>query len=401
MRAREFVALLALTLISGAMATDLLVPAVRRIDRDIVAIGESSGRMALIAFLFGVGCLQCFFGPLADRLGRRPIFLMGTALFVFGALLVSQASDANWLVLARWTQGVGTGAMRVAIYAVARDRCHDGGLARLFSLAMALLLLEPIVAPVLGQYLLDVGSWRDSSNLLALIGLVVLVWSGARLDESQPRPCACAETQLSAFHAYRRILRHRPALGSMLAYGMVTGAHVGFLTSAQAIFQGTYAASERFVPLLAFVCAFTAVAAILNARLVCRVGSWRLVRIGLLVQVGVSLVGVLALRCQSLSLLEFTLIACGNLAAMGLLVPNLTALSLQPFADTAGAAAALFGSVTMLLSAVLGLSIGRSFDGSAGPLLEAYALLGCAALLLVEWRREEPAVSSAAPANVK
>jgi len=393
MRAREFVAFLALTLISGAMATDLMVPAVQRIDRDIVAVGASSGQMALIAFLFGVGCLQCLFGPLADRVGRRPVFLTGTALFMVGALLVSQVSDAYWLVLARWTQGVGTGAMRVAVFAVARDRCRDGGLARVFSLAMALLLVEPIVSPVLGQYLLDVGSWRDSATLLALIGAVVLTWSGARLDESLPRPCTA--TPLSAVHAYRRILRHWPALGSMLAYGLVTGAHVGFLTSAQAIFQGTYAASDRFVPLLVFVCAFTAVAAILNARLVRHVGSRHLVRIGLLIQLGVSLMGVLALRCQSLGLFEFTLIACGNLAAMGLLVPNLTALSLQPFADTAGAAAALFGSVTMLLSSILGLSIGRAFDGSAGPLLEAYAVLGGVALLLIEWRREdrvEPAV---------
>lgn len=98
-------------------------------------------------------------------------------MFVIGSALSALAPDVTTLITARLLQGFGAGALRVATYSSVRDRNGGPELARVLSLAMAVLLLEPIVAPMIGQVVLLFGSWR----------LLPVIVAGASAAAGAPR----------------------------------------------------------------------------------------------------------------------------------------------------------------------------------------------------------------------
>jgi DHA1 family bicyclomycin/chloramphenicol resistance-like MFS transporter len=379
----EFVAFIALSLVVGAMATDLMLPALSAITRDLALAQPNLSQSAIAAFLLGMGAPQLLFGPISDRYGRRPVFLWGLAVFVVGGVLSALAPDLATLVAARLLQGFGAGAQRVVTFSIVRDRHGGVEMARIMSLAMTILLLEPIVAPMLGQLILLAGAWRWIPVTVALAGSALLTWALLRLEESLPTPARRSIAPAAVFAAYREVLTNRPALAHMLAFGLVMGAHFGFLSSAQAVFQQTYGVGLRFTLLLALVSLAMASAAFLNARLVRIHGSARLIRRAFQGVVLINGLAATAAAAGQVALPEFLAIQTCNMFAFGLLAPNLTAQSMSPLGHVAGTAASMFGFLTTTFGAVLGFAIGQLFDGTVRPVLCAYAIFGFAALLIL------------------
>lgn len=383
MDSREFVAFVAASLVVGAMATDLMIPALGEIGRSLSPGSPALGQTALVAFLLGMGLPQLLLGPLSDRFGRRPVFLGGGVVFIVGGVLSAVVQDISSLIVARLLQGIGAGGLRVAVYAMVRDRHAGSEMARVMSLAMTVLLLEPIVSPLVGQFVLLLGSWRWIPLLVVAAASAVTVWARYRANETlslgDRRPVAAASTLAACFE----VITHPAAFAHMLAYALAMGAHVGFLSSAQGIFERTYGVGLGFTPLLALVSLATSAAAFLNARLLAYRDSSLLIRAALHSQLGASTFGLLSGVFGNVGLAEFLVLQSCNMFMFGLLAPNLTAMSMRPFGHMAGTAAAMFGFVTNTLGALLGFAIGQGFDGSVRPLFGAYWILTAVALLIV------------------
>lgn len=405
MRSLEFVAFVAASLVVGALATDLMLPALRAIDDDVALAGSNLSQTAIAAFLLGMGMPQLLFGPISDRYGRRPVLLGGGVVFVVGSAFTALAPDVTTLIAARLLQGFGAGAQRVATHAVVRDRHGGPEMARVMSLAMTVLLLEPIVAPMLGQLILLFGSWRWIAVTVAVAGAAVLFWARSRLEESLPVGERRTIAPASVVAAYRMVLADRQALAHMLAYGLAMGAHVGFLTSAQGVFQRTYDAGLRFTPLLALVSLAMATAAFVNVRLLRVHGSPRLIRLALRGQFVANCIALAAAAAGLVGLPQFLVIQSWNMFAFGLLAPNLTAMAMSPFGHVAGTAASMFGFVTTTVGALLGFAVGQLFDGTLRPLFAAYSVLSATALLTLAWaggraRRSAQSPGSGRPCEI-
>jgi len=402
----EFAAFVTMSLVVGALATDLLIPALAGIGDDLALGGTHLGQTAIVAFLLGMGLPQPLFGPLGDRYGRRPLLLAGAGVFVAGAMLAALAVDVTTLIGARLIQGGGAGAIRVAVYATVRDRLSGSGMARTLSLAMAGLLLEPIVAPMFGQVVLLLGSWRWIPLVMAATGAAVLCWAWWRLDESLPLDKRRPIVPASVVAAYRIVLADRHALAHMFAYALAMGAYVGFLTSAQGIFQHTYGTGLHFTPLLAFVSLATAVGAFLNVRLIRHCDSPCLIRRALWGQTVMNGLALAAASADVVGLRVFLAIQCLNMFAFGMLAPNLSTVAMNRLGHVAGTASSLFGFVTTGLGALLGLAVGQLFDGTVRPLLVAYWVSSATALRIlmqagagVRHGRIRPACGAAARAE--
>lgn len=385
MDSREFIAFVAACLVVGATATDMMLPALGAVGAELSHGDFTAGQSAIVAFLLGMGLPQLLFGSLTDRFGRRPVLLGGCATFVAGALLTALAQDIVMLVAARLLQGMGAGALRVATYAIVRDRHASQDMSRVMSLAMTVLLLEPIVSPLIGQLVLLVGSWRWISVLVAVPAAAVLIWGRARLDETLPVERRVRVSSASILSACREVATNQPAFMSALAYGLVMGGHVGFLSSAQVIFERTYDVGLGFTPLLALVSLATSAAAFLNSRLLVDHDSAALIRFALIAQLAWNTLAVSVARFGFTGLTEFLVLQVCNMFAFGLLAPNLTAMAMRPFGHVAGTAAAMFGLITNSLGACLGFAVGQASDGSVRVLFEAYWILTAAAWLALKW----------------
>lgn len=379
----EFVAFVSACMALNALAIDFMLPALPVMNRDFALGDPNAAQAVILAYVLGMGASQLFYGPLADRYGRRPVLIGGLILFaVAGAFTVVSTGFSTFLA-ARTVQGLGAGAPRIIAVTLVRDRYAGLQMGRVMSLALMILMMVPILAPALGQLILLVTTWRWAFAIMVLLDGVLLAWALLRLEETLPRERRRPVSPGAIARAYRQVLSTRISVGYMLCLGIVMGAHMGFVTSAAQIFTDVFQAGARFPLLFALVALCMSVAAFVNSRLVHRLGMQRIVQGGLAVLVATNAVHLGTLWADGESLAVFMALQAVNMFVFGLLAANLTALALDPLGEIAGTASSMVGLFMTWLGGLIGFAIGQCFDGTVTPLVGAYLALGLLALGLV------------------
>jgi len=379
----EFVAFVAACMALNALAIDVMLPALPDLNAGFFLHDPNQSQAVIAVYLLGMGASQLIYGPLSDRFGRRPVLIGGLVLFSLAGLLSAVAPSFPLMLAARFVQGLGAGAPRVIAVSLARDTYSGRQLGRVMSLAMMVFMAVPILAPSLGQLILLVAPWRWAFGALVLGGGAVLAWTLFRLEESLPLERRRPMSPAAVIDGFRIALTTRSAMGYMLAMGLVLGAHMGFITSAQRIFMDIFDAGQRFSLLFALVAMAMSVAAFTNSRLVMRFGMRRLAIVGLCALVLLNTAHLLLLSRGPESLPMFLLMQAGSMFLFGFLGANLNALAMEPLGHVAGTASSLIGFFTTVSGALLGFGVGQLFDGSVVPLTLAYVVLGTAALGVV------------------
>lgn len=170
--------MLVLLVAVGQMAQTIWIPAVADMAYDFhVRDGEVQRVMA--AYLFTYGISQLVYGPIADRIARRPVILFGMAIFMLATVLALYTSSLTVLIAASALQGVGTGVGGVMARTMPRDLYSGTGLRRANSLLNMGILVSPLLAPLIGGLLGTVWGWRACYGFLLAL-CVVVTFSMAR-----------------------------------------------------------------------------------------------------------------------------------------------------------------------------------------------------------------------------
>jgi DHA1 family bicyclomycin/chloramphenicol resistance-like MFS transporter len=394
MRFPEFVTFIAACMALNALAIDVMLPALPLLTADFGLTDPNQAQAVIFTYLIGMGGSQLFYGPLSDRYGRRPVLIGGLAVFALAGLLSALTTSFSTLLAARLLQGIGAGAPRVVAVSLARDTYSGAQMGRVMSLAMMVFMAVPILAPSVGQLIMLVAPWRWAFGALVLAGTGVLAWTLLRLQESLPEARRQPISPRAVLAAFRTTVTTRVAAGYMLALGMVVGAHMGFITSAQQIFVDVFDAGRSFTLLFALVAIFMSVAAFTNSRLVHRVGMRRLALYGLTALVALNLLHVALALGGLVNLPVFVLMQAGSMFVFGFLAANLNTMAMEPLGHIAGTASSAIGFFTTCCGALIGFGIGQLFDGSVLPLTASYVVLGLLALgvvLVTERPLEQPA----------
>ena len=371
MRFYEFVGFIAACMALNALSIDIMLPALPDLTADFRLDDPNYAQAVVAVYLVGMGVSQLFYGPLSDRFGRRPVLIGGLVLFSLAGLLSAMTVSFGMMLAARFVQGLGAGAPRVIAVSLARDTYAGRQLGRVMSLAMMIFMAVPILAPSIGQLILLAAPWRWTFGALFVGGALVLLWSVLRLQESLPPQRRRPLSPSAVVGGYRITLGSRQPVSYMVALGLVFGAQMGFIISAQRIFAEVFDAGRNFGLLFAMVASAMALAAFTNSRLVLRFGMRNLAIAGLIALVVLNLLHLVVAWRGSEPLWGFMLMQMGSMAMFGFL---------GHLAGTASSAIGLFSTV---LGALLGFAVGQSFDGSVVPLTLAYVVLGSAALALV------------------
>lgn len=380
---RAFVTLVACLMAINALSIDIMLPALPAIGDGLGVVDDNSRQLVLGAYLVSFGAAQLFWGPLADRFGRRPTLLVGLALFMGASAVATLAPTFEMLLAARAAQGLAAASTRVVAVALVRD-CYDGReMGRVMSLVMMVFMIVPILAPAVGQLVLLAFSWRWIFMLLFVSSGALLVWCVLALPETMSASGRRPLLLRPLLDAYGETLSHRMTLGYTLALGVIFGALFGFLTSAQQVFQEIYGLGGWFVLAFAATAALMAAASFLNATLVRRIGMRPLSHGALLAFTAVSLLHLaLALTGEVPFWAFFTLLST-TLMLFGFIGANFNAMAMEPMGHIAGTAASVVGFTQTFMGAVLGSLAGLAYDGTIVPLMIAYALLGALCLVIV------------------
>ncbi|MCY3672180.1 MAG: multidrug effflux MFS transporter [Alphaproteobacteria bacterium] len=387
LRPGEFVPLIALLMSLVALAIDAMLPALPAIGRDLGAARPNDVQFVITAAFLGLGLGQMIFGPLSDRIGRRPAINIGLALFAVGCLMSLFAPDFETMLAGRVLQGFGAAGPRVVVMALVRDQYEGSRMARILSFTMAVFILVPAVAPALGQAVQWLGGWRAIFAAFLAGAGVAFAWFALRQPETLPPARRRPFSPRAIGGGVLEVLRIRASLGYTLATGFVFAAFVTYLSCAQQVFQEAYTTGALFPLYFALLALAIGAASLANGRLVMKYGMQRLVTAATMTMALVSAAAWAAAFAFG-GLPPFWLfIAClfAVFLCIGLLFGNLIALAMEPLGHIAGVGSAVVTSLSTFISIPFGAAVALSFDGTIYPLTAAFAVFGAAAWAAIRW----------------
>lgn len=199
---------LAMLLGLQALTTDLYLPALPMLAHDLGA-AMPAVQMTMAALIFSFGIAQLVWGPVADRVGRRPVLIAGLVLYALAALGAAWASSIGQVIFWRGVQGAGMSAAVVCARAMVRDlyEPHEG--AHVMSQALTGLGFIAVASPIAGGLLSSAAGWRATMVALTLFGAGLLAFIVLRVPETI-RARNPAATRIAPFLAQLgRTLAHR------------------------------------------------------------------------------------------------------------------------------------------------------------------------------------------------
>ena len=381
---REMVFMMAMIMALNALAIDSMLPALPAIGEGLGVAAANDRQYVISTYLAGIGVGSLFYGPLADRFGRKGVLVPAILAYTAFSIGCAMANSFPLLLALRFGHGLISAALGVVVVAVIRDLFSGDAMAKRMSLIFLVFMIVPIIAPTMGAAITAVADWRAIFVVLAAMGGVMLLWL-RRLPETL-EPCDVRPLDWrTILGGWATVTRHRRASGYMLASGLMQGALYGYLNSSEQIIAEVFDARSWFPLVFACVAVGIAIANFSNAAIVERFGARRVSQTAVLAFIATSIVQIAAAVSGVESLSMFTLLMMVNVGLIGFIGSNFGAIAMEDFGHMAGVASSYQSFAKTLLGALAGALIGQLYDGTTLPL--AYAFLASAAmgLLLVLW----------------
>lgn len=365
----------------ASLAMDIYLPVVPTMP---AALATTPGliQLTLSLYLLGLGLGQVLFGPISDRIGRRPVLLGGALLFATASALMACTDSAIAFVTLRIVQALGASATLVATFATVRDVYGDRpDSAVIYGMFSSMLAFVPALAPILGALIATRFGWRGVFWILSILTLPALIHAALRWHETRPEISA---EGLSS----RPILRSRPFWLYTLAFGAAMGAFFVFFSIAPRVLieQAGYSQLE-FSLLFATVALVMVLTARFAKRFVIRWGVDKSVRRGMaLLLAGAAVLATMRTWAEPgfVSLiLPMWIMAVGIVFTVSVTANG----ALAAFGDRAGLAVAIYFCGQSVIVSVLGTAAVLTLGGDTTlPLVVFPAVLATAVLIAMRPR---------------
>lgn len=381
----EFIALMAFLMALNALAIDIMLPGLQEIGAALNVENENHRQYVVSAYLIGFGFAQLFYGPIADRFGRRIPMIVGLAIYVVSSLAVVFVPSFESLLILRFIQGIGSAATRVITVSIVRDVFGGRQMAEVMSLIMMVFMVIPVVAPGTGQVIMLFGDWHWIFVFMAVIAVIVGVWMYVRLPETLAPADVRPFTVKVIFDGFRIVLTDRVALCYTIASTFIFGALFGFINSAQQIYVGIYELGVWFPVAFAAVALFMALSSFVNAKLVGRFGMRKLSHGSLLGFIAINLIWLVVQVLGPQPMPFFLFITFFSLAMFqfGWIGSNFNSLAMEPLGHVAGTASSVLGFMGTIGGSIIGAAIGQAFDGTALPMVAGFFVVSVIGLIFV------------------
>ena len=366
----------------GAFGIDLYLPAFGFIAHSL-QISEGQVQLSLTSYFVALALGQLVYGPLSDRFGRRPPLIFGFALFIVASVGLAMTSTIQMLVALRFVQGIGACAGMVVSRAVVRDLRSGEEAAKLFASMLLVLGVSPILAPIVGSWLISVWPWQSVFWFLAALGAACLAVVLFFLEETNP-PARRSGGLGPAFATYGRLIRDRPFVATVMVGGFSQGALFAYLAGSSFVYMTLHGVSAGQYSLLFAINAAALIGfAQFNVRLMRWTGALNILRGGTLVQTAAGLLLLVAAILHWDSVVVLACLLFLTVGCQGLLGPTSSVLALEPHAAAAGAASALMGGLQFGCGALASGLVSEFFNNTSVPMAAVIALCSAAGLLIV------------------
>ncbi|KNY22316.1 multidrug effflux MFS transporter [Methylobacterium sp. ARG-1] len=357
------------------------------------AIGSAMG-----IYLLSLGIALLVYGPLSDRLGRRPTIIGGCLLLIGGSLGCLAAQTLPQLLLGRAVQGFGAAGPGLAAMAIVRD-VSEGETARArMSFVVLVINVVPTIAPTVGAALMGLGGWRliHAAPIAASLAALVAVRHVDETARCTPSPGLNARAVLQG---YARILADPVFRGNALCNAASAGAVFAYITGSALVFIDAFGVSPQTYGIVFGASSLSVMAgAFLNGRLVARGGRPRqAIGAGLALATAVAAILMGSALAGRPSPGPVVVAMVGTALAFGLISPNALHGATEPMPEAAGAASGVAICLQMLVGALASDGVARTFDGRSALSMAAVMLGACLAAIAAIASLPSPAAGRSKP----
>lgn len=378
-------------LMLGALTTltpfsiDLYLPTFAQIAEDL---HTTQGRIAfsLSSYFIGMSFGQLIYGPLLDRFGRKKPLYFGLLLFVLASLGCMASRSLELLIAFRFLQALGGCVASVAATAMVRDFFPPEEGAKVFSLLMLILSVSPLFAPTVGTFIAAHLGWPWVFIFLSLVAGLLLAMIFFLLPEAHTPDPTIELRPGAVLRTFKEIFFEKQFNTYVLAGSFAFSGLFAYLPSSPVIFIDIFKVSRgEYGLIFAVLAAGLILAGQVNIVLMKRYSSARIFGVALMAQAAT---GLLFILCAALGLLDLKLtivFLALFLGTAGLVLPNASALALEPFAKNAGSAAALLGFLQIGIGAVSSGVIGMLNSTELLPIVCAISMTAMVGVLILVW----------------
>jgi MFS transporter, DHA1 family, multidrug resistance protein len=376
---RLFIVLLAAVVMLPSLSIDSCLASLPNIGFSLHAPPAATA-LILSLFMAGFAVGQIIFGPLCDRLGRRPALLIGCAVFTIAAFGCAIAPSLTALVFFRFLQGIGAAAGPVISFAIVRDLFVGLGARKRFAYVGVVATLAPIVAPTLGGLISSWAGWRAVFYFLAAGGILLAIVIVLSLEESIVRRDKQALLLRNLATNYWRVISHRACRTNVITGGLSFGGLFAYVSGSAFVFIEIFKLDQRmFGVLFALNALGIALGALTTGRL-SGIPAKKMISAGL--AIGLAATGTLFLltigrAISPVSAMPFLML---NTFSIGMVTPNLVHGTMEPVPEIAGVASSLFGSARMIAGAISTELVALWYNGTPMAMTGAMLLFAAAAL---------------------
>ena len=379
----EFVVLMAALMSIVALSIDAVLPALPLIGNHL-SINEPLELPKLITSIFlGLGIGQLIFGPLSDSFGRKPIVYVGFVLFILASIICITTKSFEMMLFGRVLQGIALASPRTMCIAMVRDSYEGDYMAKILSIVVMVFILVPVVAPTLGQFLMNHYHWKSIFTFNLFFGILVVIWYWLRQPETLKDKYRIPY-RLSIFKTGTvQFFKIRSAVIYTLLSGFITGSFMVYLSTSQRIFEKQYNLADEFPLIFASLAISVGLATFFNSQLVVRFGMKNIVHTAMISFIVISLIFIIIYNSGKNPSIEILITFFAlQFFTIGFLFGNLRALAMEPMGHIAGIGSALNGFISTVMAVPIADYIGTYVVDSVTPLFVGFLVCGIISLVL-------------------
>ena len=334
----------------GPFSIDTYLPSFPDIEIEF-AVSRAVLSQRLAVYLLAAAFSTLFWGPFADRYGRRLVILISMALYTLGSIGCALAENAESFMFLRIVQGLAASGGFIAGRAMIRD-AHDADSARrAMSQVMLLFALAPALAPILGGWLHDYFGWRSVFWFLSVFGSLLFLM-GAFVKETLVHEHRQSIHPGVVIRVYWGALLHKqfPALILTLSFSFA-GLFLYIAGAPTVIYDLLGLGSDDFGWLFIPIVTGLMVGAAISSRLSHRWSAHRTITVGFVLMISGAAFNLVDVNLASASILMVIGPLVLYVVGLALMMPAITVLALDCLPTHRGTAASMQGFLQMITNA--------------------------------------------------
>ena len=363
----------------SVMGITLLSPALPIVKQQLGATDDSV-QLILTGYLIAISLGQLYFGRLSDRIGRRPVMMIGALFYTLGAAGGYLANDVDWLTGSRVVQGIGAAACFSMARAIINDCFERSEAARYMSLVQTIMAVIPALSLALGGLVVTYMGWRGTMLIMSLGGLLTLISSLYLLQETLVDRSGAQSN--SIWQAYRMVLGNRIFLGFACATSMQTGMFFCLTGLLPYQYSSLGFTSMEFGLAFSLTPMCYVIGNALNRSYFLKFGLERAALLGCSLNL-ISVIGFFAFDAMDMThILSLVIPGCLFGFSNGLIVANTTVGAVAASGRNAGTGAGIAGAMQMGMGGIAGSAL-VAMGGAENFMIASSGLIAMSLLALI------------------